>query len=298
VVCPSPSFQRVMYFDHVVSGSVNRASKVKTFASGKGVNCSRAIARIGGSARNLLFLGGETGRGMALALKNEKFRSLIIPVSSNTRSCVTVICRKSGVSELIENSPKLNRKDEEKIQNQFRRALPSSDLVVCIGSIPKGISSSFYRQIAIEAARKNVRVLIDAEGEALLKALRAKPWLVKFNHLEFASTFRLSTRREGWIQRGILKAHRLGAARVIVTKSDAVYVSDGRWVRRLKVPLVKVKNTVGAGDTFIGVLAHMLSRGKNLFDSARFATACASAAVTGNGYGDFKPSLARMLKVY
>jgi 1-phosphofructokinase len=152
--------------------------------------------------------------------------------------------------------------------------------------------------MAEEASRKDVRVLIDAEGEALLKALRAKPWLIKLNHLEFASTFHLSSRRKGWIERGMLRAHRLGAQQVIVTKSDAVYVSDGRRCRRLKVPRVKVKNTIGAGDAFMGVLAHLLLRDESLFESARFATACASAAVAGDGYGDFKPSLARMLKVY
>jgi 1-phosphofructokinase family hexose kinase len=298
VVCPSPSFQRVMFFDKLVPGSVNRASKVQTLASGKGVNCSRAITRAGGAAMNLMFLGGSAGKEMTAVLRKEKFRSIIVPVSARTRTCVTVIHGDSTVTELVENAAKLSRADEDKFQQQLRKILPRASFVICGGSIPSGVSPLLYQQIARQAAKQKIRILVDAAGEVLLKTLRAKPWLVKLNHLELASTFHLRMAGKRWIEKGIAKAHRLGARQVIVTNSNVVYISDGRLIRLLQVPKVKVRNTVGAGDAFSGALAYQLTQGCNLFDSARFATACASSAVTTNGYGDFNPSLARMLKVY
>lgn len=297
IVCPSPSFQRVMYFHKFVSGSVNRAMDVRVLASGKGLNSSRAIACLGGTVVNLMFLGGSTGREMRVMLKGEKIRSVIVPTDSNTRSCVTVI-HHSKATELIENAAQLSHADEQRFQKRFQQALLKASFVICSGSIPLGITPVLYRQMAKQASAQKVRIMIDAAGEALLKALQAKPWLIKINHLELASTFRISMTARSWIEKGILKAHALGAQQVIVTNSSFVYVSDGGAIQRLKVPSVKVSNTIGAGDVFSGVLAHELVNGKKLIDAARFATACASVGVSGKGYGEFNLKLAQSLNIY
>jgi ribokinase len=62
------------------------------------------------------------------------------------------------------------------------------------------------------------------------------------------------------------------------------------------VPAFKVEaiDTVAAGDTFNGGLAHALERGMALIDAARFASACAALSTTKRGAASAAPSRAEV----
>jgi len=59
------------------------------------------------------------------------------------------------------------------------------------------------------------------------------------------------------------------------------------WIPAIKVEAV---DTTAAGDVYCGCLAVALSEGRNLTDSARFATAAAAICVTRLGAQPSAPS--------
>jgi ribokinase len=76
-----------------------------------------------------------------------------------------------------------------------------------------------------------------------------------------------------------------GATAALVTAgAQGVFVaSEGGHVERVHAPVVSVRDTTGAGDTFSGVLAAGLARGWELGRAARWATAAAALSVTQPG---------------
>jgi ribokinase len=76
-----------------------------------------------------------------------------------------------------------------------------------------------------------------------------------------------------------------GAAAALVTAgARGVFVAgEGVRVERFEAPVVSVRDTTGAGDTFSGVFAAGLARGWGLGRAARWATAAAALSVTKSG---------------
>ena len=79
-----------------------------------------------------------------------------------------------------------------------------------------------------------------------------------------------------------LVAGGFGAATVTLGERGAVW-TDGTDGGREKAPRVKVVDTVGAGDTFVGYLAAGLARGASVGESVAEAVRAASFAVTRRG---------------
>ncbi len=86
-------------------------------------------------------------------------------------------------------------------------------------------------------------------------------------------------------------AQQYGAQVVFTMGEHGSVVCDG--VRTEVVPPYRVEavETTGAGDSFVGGLAYALSKNMNLFDGARFATACSALTVCGIGAQPSMPTL-------
>ncbi len=70
---------------------------------------------------------------------------------------------------------------------------------------------------------------------------------------------------------------------VVTLGARGAYVWDGEHVDHVAAPRVKVVDTTGAGDTFIGALADALSRGEELRSAVRWAVHAGAAAVRSLG---------------
>jgi ribokinase len=80
-----------------------------------------------------------------------------------------------------------------------------------------------------------------------------------------------------------LSAHHDRAAVITLGASGAVWAHDTGGVGHAVAPLVRVADTLGAGDTFVGVFAAELARGSTVSDAAEAATRAGAVAVTRSG---------------
>jgi ribokinase len=74
-----------------------------------------------------------------------------------------------------------------------------------------------------------------------------------------------------------------GAALVTAGAKGVFVAAEGARVERVHAPVVSVRDTTGAGDTFSGVFAAGLARGWELDRAARWATTAAALSVTQSG---------------
>jgi tagatose 6-phosphate kinase len=130
-------------------------------------------------------------------------------------------------------------------------------------------------QMAHEAGAITV---VDAQGSALLEALRAKPGLVKPNRSELAATLGRELKDEAAVMAAMRELCERGAQRVVVTsgKNPALAFDGQRWWR-VHAPRIDAVNPIGSGDAFAAGLVWRLLRGEDLGEACRWASAVGAA---------------------
>jgi 6-phosphofructokinase 2 len=247
---------------------------------GGGVNVARVIVELGGDVELLCLAGGVTGALLDQLLGDVPIRRRMVPIAGNTRISLTVFERKTGNEfRFIPNGPKLSPAEVEASLAAAREM--SFDYLVASGSIPLGAPTDILARFAEIAARKGARFVLDSSGAGLSVTLEKTPvYLVKpsLSELETLMGRRLD---EESAKEAALDLVRRGRAEIVAVTMGAagalLATRDG--VVRLWSPKVETRSAVGAGDSFVGAMTLMLSRGRPIDDAVLFGIAAGAAAV-------------------
>lgn len=95
VIClgTTPAVQRVMIFDSLAIGEVNRARQVIEAAAGKSVNAAKVVHVLGSPALAMGFAGGNRGQFLCSELDRMGIAHDLVTVQPRTRLCVTLVDR-------------------------------------------------------------------------------------------------------------------------------------------------------------------------------------------------------------
>jgi tagatose 6-phosphate kinase len=255
VVGLSPAWQRTLEFESLRIGEVNRAKHVSETASGKGVNVARVARELRADVRLLTVAGGERGKLLAHELPWAR----VVPVKTETRICQTILA--GNATELVEEASPLRREEVSRVLRAFADELRRATLVVLTGTVPRGCGDTFYARLIYAAHRRGVRVLVDAQGQLLVNALKARPFLMRVNRAELA----------------VVK-HRRGAEWLVVSDGAGriEIASDGEhW--SVKPPRVKAVNPIGSGDAMLAGVAVGIAGGKSVREAIQLGVACGAA---------------------
>jgi 1-phosphofructokinase family hexose kinase len=202
-----------------------------------------------------------------------------VPVAARTRQCITLLDKTAGTqTELVEESQPVTAADYEKLMCVVRKRVAGCRAVVMSGTITPGGPADLYfhcTQLAHEAGAISV---VDAQGLALIEALKAMPGLVKPNRLEVAATVKRELKNEAAIMSAMRELGDRGAQRVVVTAGKGPTLAfDGRNFWRVQAPRIDAVNPIGSGDAFAAGLVWRLLRGEDLGEACRWAAAVGAA---------------------
>lgn len=275
----TPAVQRVMVFRKMTLDAVNRAGVTFEGPAGKSVNVAKVLKSLGAHPVATGFLGGDRGEFLRAALTDKGIESDFITVSARTRECVTVIDESAGThTELVEESGPVMPVDFGKLMAVIQRRLAECRAVVMSGSIVSGGPANFYFDCIRLSGDAGVLSVVDAQGLALIEALKAKPGLVKPNRLELAATVGRELNDEAAVMRAMGELCERGARRVAVTDGKkATLAFDGKSHWRITVPQVKVVNSIGSGDAFAAGAVLRLICGDDLGEACRWGNAAGAA---------------------
>ena len=275
----TPAVQRVMVFPKLALDAVNRAAKVLDGAAGKSINAAKVLDTLGEHPVATGFLGGDRGEFLRATLEARGIESEFVPIAARTRQCVTVIDEGGGtVTELVEESSRGDAADFEKLVEIVQRRAPSCRALVMSGTIAPGGPVDLYfvcTRLANEAGAISV---VDAQGAALIEALKAGPGLVKPNRAELAATVGRDLPNEPAVMLAMRELRERGAQRVIVTAGrDPALAFDGQRFWRVTPPKIVPMNPIGSGDAFTAGLVARLVHGDALDEACRWAGAAGAA---------------------
>lgn len=240
--------------------SSHRVSEVTERPGGKGVNVARVLAALGHEVTVTGFAGGATGREVRDRLASEApgVVDALVPVAGATRRTIAVVDQRTGdTTQLNEPGPVVTPAEWSAFQDSYEDLLGSMSAVALCGSLPRGLPVGAYAGLVRTARAANVPVLLDTSGEALRRAVAARPDIIKPNADELAE---LTGSHEPL--RATQDARRRGARAVIASLGSEgllAHTSDGLW--RAAPPSRVRGNPTGAGDSAVaGLLAGLVEQ--------------------------------------
>ncbi len=273
----TPAWQRILTFDSVRLGAVNRAARVLECAGGKAANIAAALGALGARTRLLTPAGGERGALLVRWLRGAGVDVRAVETASETRTCTTLL-EKGRATELVEKTVPLRPEELRAFHEAFAEEAPGALAVALSGSLPEGTPETFYRDL-VSAARGPV--ILDARGPELLEALSARPFLVKPNRRELAETLGTELHDRDAVETAMARIVRMGASWAVVTDgSGPVLVHGGGRTVAFQPPESEVVNPIGCGDCLAAGIAFGIARGRDPLDAVRFGIAAAADKLT------------------
>ena len=182
----NPSIDYVIDVENLELGKVNRTSKDFKFPGGKGINVSRILGNQKIDNIALGFLGGFTGKFIEDNLKALGVKTEFIKVKGDSR--INVKIKSNEETEINGAGPMITSEELDSLFNRLNQ-LVEGDILVLAGSIPSTLPKDLYLQIQKRVSKKNVKVVVDTSGKALLEAIKNKPFLIKPNNHEIEEIF-------------------------------------------------------------------------------------------------------------
>lgn len=277
-VTPNPSFDRTMQTESFEIGLVNRATGVTVEGSGKGINVSRALA-LSGVASTCVFP-SKPDDAVRMAEHSDDVAGFTwhpVDTGTSVRTNITVIDAEGRTTKINEPGDTFTSAQQEQLLVAVAEVGQNADWLVGCGSLPPGMSTDFYRQLAERGSAAGVKMAIDASGAALAAAVEGNAALIKPNRDELASVVGRELSTLGDVVDAAIEVRDGGVGGVVVSlgSSGAVLI-DETGVVHGTAPTNNVRNTVGAGD---GFLAGFLAGGGVGPDALASALAFGRAAV-------------------
>lgn len=280
----NPALDRTIYLEKLVSWEPNKIIKEERYAAGKGIDVSRVLLELGVQNIALGFLGGFTGKEITGLLFNEGVNMNFVPIRGETRTNI-IIHTSTGEEYVIKaDGPNIEPDELAEFYYLVKNLQRKPDYVVLSGSVPRGLSNSIYEQLILLFESQGARVIVDSSGEPLKRAIVATPFMVKPNRFEFQELVGKELNSFEDIVEEAIKVHREGVEFVVVSLggNGAICVCDDGifWAYP---PKVEVKNSVGAGDSFVAGVVAALYWGKRFDEALVFGVATGTATALKMG---------------
>ena len=171
---------------------------------------------------------------------------------------------------------------EEAIQSLYEKLdkLEEGDVLILAGSIPNTLPEDIYERILERLSGKEIRFVVDATKDLLLKVMKYHPFLIKPNNHELGEMFNVELKRKEDIIIHAKKLQALGAQHVLVSMAGdgAILVTKEGKVYETMPPKGKVVNSVGAGDSMVAGFITGYLNTKDMEKAFRLGVAAGSAS--------------------
>jgi 1-phosphofructokinase family hexose kinase len=290
-VAANPSIDKLFEVERLQIGAIHRPRSFTQVPGGKGLNCARAAAALGADVTATGILAGHTGRWIEEALAAESVERRFVWAEGESRACLSVASATEDglLTEFYERGPHVGAGVWARLEELLGDIVSDASWTTISGSLPPGVTADGYLRLAEIASEHGARVAIDAEPDALTRALKAQPAIVKVNADEAAAFLGSPAATE---------AEAAAAAREIrarMASPDATAIVtrgvDGALVCRAAGEVHRARlyergpYPVGSGDAFLAGLVTALDRDEGWEAALRLALGAAAANAERPGAG-------------
>ena len=278
-------------------GYRHRSTEAMTLAGGKGINVARALKGLDIPVVATGLAGGRTGTRLVEELTSEAILNDFVRIAGESRTSTAVADPTAGTyTEINEWGPEVTPAELETLMEKLHYLSRGADFVVFAGSLPRKVSTSFYGDAIRDLARRDVRVVLDSEGDPLRYGVEAGPFLVSPNQTEAEQLVGQELEDDEDFLMALEAIAEMGPRNVLITLENGCFalLRFGRRTRRVRAfaPRVEPVSAVGSGDVLIAQFLAAIVEEKSPEEALRLAVAAGAASVLELGAGRFDPQLA------
>lgn len=281
----NPTLDNTIEVDELVYDDVNNVREVRKRAGGKGIDVSRVINELGGQSIALGFAGGYVGMELEGSLLNEGVSCSLTKIHEETKTNVIIYQQKKNLKTLLSTREPPISPLETAGFFKIIKEIPERSYVVISGNPPEGVNDSFFAQIITTLKGRDVKVFLDTDGEALKKGVGAGPCLIKPNIYEFG---RLVEKNIVDIEEILEYSQRYSniVTYIIVSMGAQGVVGISKHGNYCIVPpKVKVRSSMGAGDSLLAGVVYGMSEGLSFEEALVIGVACGTASTLNQENG-------------
>ena len=281
-------------------GYRHRSSGVLTLTGGKGINVARALKLLDVPVVATGLAGGRTGTRIVEELTSEAILNDFVRIADESRTSTAVVDPTGGTyTEINEWGPEVTTTELETLMEKLHYLARGADFVVLAGSLPRKVATSFYAEAVRDLGRRDVRVVLDSEGEPLGLGVQAGPYLVSPNQREAEQLVGQELEDDDDFLMALDAIAEMGARNVLITLENGCFalLRFGRKTRRIRAfaPHVEPVSGVGSGDVLLAQFLAAIVEERSPDYAVRLAVAAGAASVREVGAGRFDPAYAATL---
>lgn len=247
----NPAVDYIVHTKQLTPGATNRSDSEEIYFGGKGINVSIVLSELGMKSKALGFVAGFTGEAIEKGVAEKGIDADFVHLTEGF-SRINVKIKSGEETELNGQGPKIPDEAVEKLFTKLDE-LKDGDTLVLAGSIPSSLPSDIYERILARLDGRNIRTVVDATKDLLVKVLKYKPFLIKPNNFELGEIFGVELRNTDEIIEYAGKLREMGARNVLISMAGdgAVLLDENGKTHVCGVCRGTVKNSVGAGDSMV-----------------------------------------------
>lgn len=283
----NPSIDRTIILDTMKIGETNRVQAVYTDPSGKGINVSRVLYKLGVSSVAMGFLAGSEGQFMEESLQERGLQTRFTWLNEGkTRTNLKLYeVANNRTTEINEQGPNVTEQDLARLWADLKEVLSQCKLLICSGSLPPGVDSKFYFELITYCQKEKIKVCLDTSGPALLEGIQAKPYFIKPNQDEAETLLNRSLQGRTDLKKALedLKILEIPVIVLSLGAKGALFYKKGEPTIWAKAQAKKVKSTAGCGDSLVASLSTSLLQEAPWETAVTHAIATSTATVEMEG---------------
>jgi 1-phosphofructokinase family hexose kinase len=264
----------------------DRAYMVSTSesAGGRGINASCVIHSFGGDTVAVATAGGEAGERFRRLLCGCGFPLELVPVGNEIRTNLTITDRQGLTIKLNQRGPILSKAEVAAVEGIVRARLAEAEWLMLCGSVPPGVPADFYSKLIGIARERNVKVLLDTDGPALVHGVEAGPSIVSPNQAEAERLLNTALITRGHFLDAAARIEKMGAESVILSLGARGAIGAfGKQMIEAVAPRVEAVCPIGSGDALAAAYVWAITRKNDPADALRWAVAAGTASTLRPG---------------
>lgn len=247
----NPAIDYIVHTGTMQVGQVNRSQGEELYFGGKGINVSFVLHELGLPSKALGFVAGFTGAAIEAGIQEQGIATDFVHLNSGF-SRINVKIKSGEETELNGQGPNISEAAVAELFEKLNQ-LQDGDILILAGSIPNTMPADSYEKILAHLSDKNIKVVVDATKDLLLKVLPYHPFLIKPNNHELGELFGVTLHSIEEIATYAKKLQEMGAQNVLISMAGdgALLIDETGKQHVCGVCKGTVKNSVGAGDSMV-----------------------------------------------
>ena len=285
----SPAYDVHADIKQIKIGKESLAHTTARDAGGKGINISRALTSSGIDSTPIIVVGRENSDEFKRQLDSEGICPIYFELDGRIRENLTFHAEDGVETRISFEGFDIFADTLEKVEKSLD--ITDGDIVTVTGSIPSSLRVAYVKDMIKRLKKKGAHVIVDSRSFSLSDILEVAPYLIKPNEEEICGYLGISDCDFNSIEKSVSEFIEKGVENAIISLGErGAMLINKSGTYTVKAPKIKVKSTIGAGDSMIAGFIAARTLGLSGRDSLRLAVSFGSGACLTEGTKPPRPA--------